>query len=112
MVECIISNTSSKLYPQLLFILGFPFARLTVSEPGKHINTRRCPSASNDAGTCSPQDDSSLSGKPLKNTIGGDDDDVSLLVTLSLVVVFLLPPLSTYGIRSVDMDVDDMLLVK
>jgi hypothetical protein len=115
MVECIISNTSSKLYPQLLFILGFPFARLTVSEPGKHMNTSRCPSASNDAGTCSPQDDSSLSGKPLKNTIGDDDDDASLLVTLlSLVVVFLLPPLSTYGIRSVDMDVDvdDMLLIK
>ena len=72
------------------------------------MNTIRCPSASNDAGTCSPQDDSSLSGKPLKNTIGEVDE--SLLVTLSFVVVFLFPPLSTYGIRNVDMD--DILLVK
>ena len=70
------------------------------------MNTSRCPSASNDAGTCSPQDDSSLSGKPLKNTIGDDDDDEALLV-----VVLLFPPLSTYGIRNVDMD-DILLLVK
>ena len=69
------------------------------------MNTSRCPSASNDAGTCSPQDDSSLSGKPLKNTIG-DDDDEALLV-----VVLLFPPLSTYGIRNVDMD-DILQLVK